>query len=170
MFKFLALTLVFLSITSFASTVSPVDKTHPFLKIGKSIDNTASVYIGAYGDMLPEKTKNGDVILIAMITEDIADAAIPKGAQYEYAIAANCDQQLAKILIFWEKADENSPGISSYNLTGNALSDKITEELNKQPVNTLSPNSLITMAVSSACHYLGMPIKPPQRKKREWSA
>lgn len=171
MFKTLILILLFLSISSFAATAaSPVDAKHPFLKIGMSADKSASVYIGAFGEMLPTKTDKGDVLLIAMMIEDIADADHPKGARYEYAIAADCKQQIAKILMFWKKPDENLPGVSRYDLTGDALSNKITSELNKQPVNDIEPGSFVAIAVNSACHYLGIDATQPKHKPREWSA
>ena len=170
MFKLFSVLILFYSFTAYSAPASPVDKDHPFLKIGSSPDNTASIYIGAFGGMLPYKTDKGDVIFIALMVEDIADADHPKGLRYEYAIAADCEQQIAKILVFWKKPDEKSPGVSRYNLTGEALSDKITEELNKQPVDDIEPGSPIALVVSSACHYLGMDTTQPKHKKREWSA
>lgn len=168
--KLLFITLLFWLLSGYATPMFPVDAKHPFLKIGTSNDKSSSSYIGAYGNIIPVKTDKGTVILMAMMVEDIANASFPKGAMYEYIITADCNLQIAKILLFWRKSDENSPGQLRFNLTGDALNNKIIEELDKQPLVNIVPGSFAAITVSSACHYLGIDIIRSKYKPREWTA
>jgi hypothetical protein len=174
-FKILVMMILFWSLAAFANETHQallINADHPFLKIGYSPDGKASVYIGAFGDILPQKTQDGNVLLLALTIEDIADDENPKGQRYEFAITANCKQKIAKILPFWGKPDENSPGVSRYNLTGDDLNNMIMQELEKQEMQPVEPGSMLSIVVSSGCHYLGEDYSFPKAKshKREWRA
>lgn len=174
-FKILSIILLFWSFTICAATISPKpklempDAKHPFLKIGSTNSGSSSIWIGAFGGILPYKTNKGDIVVISLIKAEVSSPGHPKGQMIEYAIAADCEQRLAKILPFWKKPDEASPGVGVYNLTGNALDNMIAEELNKQEVQDIGPGSPLEIVVSSGCHYLGIKYAPIA-KHREWRA
>ena len=169
-FKILIATLLFYTISTYAITI---DEKTPYLQIAISGDRTSSIFIGAYKDYLPQTTPKGDIVIRAMAVSNIETAGHPKGQQFEYVILANCKEQVAKILVIWRRDKEGSPSIPRYKLTGKELSDKIIEDMNKEIANSIEPGTMVSLVISSGCHYLGqdVPLAPKVKdKKQEWSA
>lgn len=172
-FKIFVVSLLFWSLASYASPLKMPTAEHPFIKIATVDNNSASLWIGAFGAMLPYKTDKGDIVIITLMKSEISTEGHPKGQTIEYAVLADCKQHIAKILPFWKKADAMSPGVNIFNVTGAALDEMIAKELNKQEVQDIGPGSVLEIAVSSGCHYLGetyTPANVPKHKEkpREW--
>jgi hypothetical protein len=145
--KFFAVILLLYSTLSYAASV---DKDHPFLKIGESNDKSTSVFIGAYGDIRPRLTNDDDIVLIAVLKADVADATHQKGQQNEYIVRANCSEKIAKILLIWRKSNESDKGVALY-----YNGDELLSSMNNQTAVKVDPKSLLGIVVTSGCNYLG---------------
>jgi hypothetical protein len=153
--KIIAIILFLFSTLAYATPMPTSDK--PFLRLGGSSDGNTSIYIGAYGDLLPQKlTQPGDsdIVLIGMTYQDYAEPGHKQGESVEFTVVASCSKQLVKVLPIWVKYSSDEPGKSRYNLSGKKLADKIAAEINKEPAEVLDPTSLLFLLVGSGCHYL----------------
>lgn len=165
--KIIAIVLFLFSTLAYSATSEMPTAKNPFLLLGTK-DHT-SIYIGAFGDLLPHKLNGKDIILAGMTYQEDAIEGHQQGESVQFEVIASCDKPVAKVLPIWAKDSSYAKGIFRYDSKGKELALKIAEDFKKEPTIYVDPQSLLFELVESGCHYLGeeakvkpnvRPIKP----------
>ena len=171
--KVSSITLSLYIVCAFGVTISPDTKAKPpfpYYKLGESDDHTKSLYIGATHDYMPMKTPNGDVLIRTMILQDIANNGAAKGEQYEYVLLADCDNQVAKVVIISHRANTNAKVEIAIKVPPHQnIEAAIMDAINKTKPQGITPNTPLSLVVDVACKFVA-PHPHVQPKPREWTA
>jgi hypothetical protein len=162
--------IVLLSYSMSSSAVTIPTEKQPYFELNSSVDDKSTIFIGAVGDYLPFKADNNDVIIRAMMKQNVAANGHPKGEQYEYVVVANCDMQAIKIITVWHLPYEGATLVSAFpDLHVDDLAKAIVDAVNNSPAESVSPNTLIANVVDAGCKYINPPPPPEEKKPLEIS-